>query len=271
MASIRSFMSEDVAGVRADAGRRVVTRVRGRRHGPLPRRAPVVRFHASLRRADVRVIRAGERPGRVDRPSGGVAARRPLALGRVPRREVADVLWLQVGRYFCDLRTPLSADGRHPHRSGSAAGLQRHRRGRQRVPSRSITTSTRCARDPAHPDEGTVHRKDDVMYERGPGLRRTLGPHVASRRSTWRSPSCADRRLGGLRWRASCASARSRSPSGVARHPGGAQFSEVRRLGQSSGRSGTIDATLAVDRAVRIGRERYPLPTGWVTIDPGEV
>ena len=26
------------------------------------------------------------------------------------------------------------------------------------------------ARDPAHPDEGTVHRKDNVMYERGPGF-----------------------------------------------------------------------------------------------------
>ncbi len=25
-------------------------------------------------------------------------------------------------------------------------------------------------RDPAHPDQGTVHRKDTMMYERGPGF-----------------------------------------------------------------------------------------------------
>jgi hypothetical protein len=82
--------------------------------------------------------------------------------------EVTDVLWLQAGRYFCDLRTPLP---------GTTAT---HMLDQPQAFSGTVQVSggyisfhhdlDSLDRDPAHPDQGTVHRLGDAMYERGPGF-----------------------------------------------------------------------------------------------------
>src|SRR5580692_7098602 len=82
--------------------------------------------------------------------------------------EVTDVLWLQAGRYFCDLRTPL------PHGTSSHLLDQPQAfSGTVRVSGGYISFHhdlDSLDRDPAHPDQGTVHRIGDAMYERGPGF-----------------------------------------------------------------------------------------------------
>jgi hypothetical protein len=82
--------------------------------------------------------------------------------------EISDVLWLQAGRYFCDLRTPLPG------------ATPTHMLDQPQAFSGSVQVSggyisfhhdlDSLARDPAHPDQGTVHRLGDAMYERGPGF-----------------------------------------------------------------------------------------------------
>lgn len=85
-----------------------------------------------------------------------------------PWEEVSDVLWLQAGRYFCDVRTALP-------RSLSTHGLDVPQAfgGTIEVTLGDIAFHhdlDSLQRDPAHPDVSTVHRVDDVMYERGPGF-----------------------------------------------------------------------------------------------------
>ena len=85
-----------------------------------------------------------------------------------PLTEVADVLWLQVGRHFCDLRTPRPALS-----SASVLDQPQAFSGTVRVSGGTISFHhdlDSLRRDPAHPDEGTVHRQADVMFERGPGF-----------------------------------------------------------------------------------------------------
>jgi len=82
--------------------------------------------------------------------------------------EPSEVLWLQVGRHFCDLRTV---------RTGAEAACVL-----DQVQSFSGTVQVKegaisfhhdldsLDRDPAHPDQGTVHRVGNAMLERGPGF-----------------------------------------------------------------------------------------------------
>jgi hypothetical protein len=85
-----------------------------------------------------------------------------------PWEEVSDVLWLQVGSHFCDLR--MSRPG-----ATVAHGLDLPQAfaGRVEVAQGAITFRhdlDSLRRDPAHPDVSTVHRITEVMYERGPGF-----------------------------------------------------------------------------------------------------
>jgi hypothetical protein len=85
-----------------------------------------------------------------------------------PWQEVSDVLWLQVGAHFCDLRTAVG--GSTPTHTldlpQAFAGSVEVARGG--ITFRHDLDSLR--RDPAHPDVSTVHRIAEVMYERGPGF-----------------------------------------------------------------------------------------------------
>jgi hypothetical protein len=113
------------------------------------------------------VNRPGERPAELADVQG--AWRRG---GRTildgPWKEVTDVLWLQAGRHFCDLRAP--QPGTTPaHVLDQAQAFS----GTVIVGAAAISFHhdlDSLERDPAHPDEGTVHRKDDAMFERGPGF-----------------------------------------------------------------------------------------------------
>ncbi|HWE65645.1 MAG TPA: hypothetical protein VG298_03285 [Acidimicrobiales bacterium] len=85
-----------------------------------------------------------------------------------PAEEVADVLWLQVGRHFCDLRSP-----RPRSSSGHLLDQPQAFSGTVSVAGGDISFHhdlDSLPRDPAHPDQGTVHRREDVMFERGPGF-----------------------------------------------------------------------------------------------------
>ena len=124
------------------------------------------------------------------------------------------------------------------------------------------------ARDPAHPDEGTVHRKDDVMYERGPGFEE-LGWPPRFPGTTALSPNCARRAsTAAPPWPDSHASDRSRSPSGAARHRA-APSSRRRAAGVPSDVSADTTTTMTVDEAAhRVGRDE-PLPRGGSPSIPG--
>jgi hypothetical protein len=98
----------------------------------------------------------------------GAWRRNGRIIGEGAWEEVSDVLWLQVGRRFCDLRTP------HP---GTTAT---HVLDQTQAFSGTVTLSEGAIafhhdidslpRDPGNPDQGTVHRLDDTMMERGPGF-----------------------------------------------------------------------------------------------------
>jgi hypothetical protein len=191
---------------------------------------------------------------------------RTLADG--PLTEVADVLWLQVGHHFCDLRT------RRPQ-TDSAHVLDQPQAfsGTVRVSGGSISFHhdlDSLPRDPAHPDEGTVHRQANVMFERGPGFEERWvvaslpGDDVGLvelRRSDQSSggPEARLIRIG------SVALAVWGGPT-----PGGAQFTQAngwrRERALSQG-----DLRPEVDAAAEAMGTGGPLPYGWVTIDPGEV
>lgn len=85
-----------------------------------------------------------------------------------PYGEVSDVLWLQVGSHFCDVRTRLpGASSSHGLDLPQAFG------GSVEVARGFITFHhdlDSLRRDPAHPDVSSVHRIAAVMYERGPGF-----------------------------------------------------------------------------------------------------
>jgi hypothetical protein len=82
--------------------------------------------------------------------------------------EVSAVLWLQAGRHFCDVRSPLpGAAAVHPLDVAQAfSGTIEVMAGRIAF-SHDIDTERR---DPGHPDESTVHRAGEVLMERGPGF-----------------------------------------------------------------------------------------------------
>ena len=110
---------------------------------------------------------AGERPAEL-RDVQGAWRRDGRCIDGGPWAEVSDVLWLQVGSHFCDLRTPRPG-------SPSAHGLDLPQAfgGRVELTRGAITFRhdlDSVRRDPAQPDVSTVHRIADAMYERGPGF-----------------------------------------------------------------------------------------------------
>jgi hypothetical protein len=213
--------------------------------------------------------RPGERPAElVD--LRGAWRRDGRCLSEGPMEEVADVLWLQVGRFFCDLRT-LGPRAGSPHVLDQPQAFS----GTVVISSGQIAFHhdlDSLARDPLHPDEGTVHRRDDVMVERGPGFE-----------ETWVATSLPgdDAEIAELR------------PSGVidgapvarlirigrvalavwgGASPGGAQFTKDKDNEWMGDRTlHEPDATMAIDAAARSLGQGGPLPDNWVTIDPGEV
>jgi hypothetical protein len=212
------------------------------------------------------MMRPGERPAElVDLQGAWRRGGRSLAAG--PMEEVADVLWLQVGRHFCDLRTP------HPGvASDHMLDQPQAFSGTVRLSGGEISFHhdlDSLARDPLHPDQGTVHRVDNAMVERGPGFEElwvaTSLPgddtEVAELRPSGdgRAPVARLIRIG---WVALAVWGGER--------PGGAQFTKdngwvaARTLHEP-------DATTGVDAAALSLGRGGPLPDNWVTIDPGEV
>ena len=85
-----------------------------------------------------------------------------------PWNEVTDVLWVQAGHHFCDLRTPLPRTA-PTHMFDQPQAFS----GTVQLSGGYISFHhdlDSLNRDPNHPDQGTVHRLGDAMYERGPGF-----------------------------------------------------------------------------------------------------
>jgi hypothetical protein len=179
-----------------------------------------------------------------------------------PAEEVSDVLWLQVGRHFCDLRTPLPGGT-----VTEILDLPQAFAGTVEVCAGAITFQhdlDSLARDPAHPDVSTVHRVGEVMYERGPGFE-----------ERWVLSSLpGDPVAGAELWVGDSVLARIVQVGGVAlavwggRNPGGARYSvrhgwEPERASYRK-RADALGTDAAVAALVRAGA----LPAGWVALDP---
>jgi hypothetical protein len=179
--------------------------------------------------------------------------------------EVTDVLWLQVGRYFCDLRVPRPGPG-----PTNTLDLAQAFSGTVTLATGAITFRhdlDSLARDPAHPDEGTVHRQHDVMYERGTGFEErwvmTTSPSdavgVAERPSSQAGQTAPLARLVRI------------GPLALAvwggHTPGGAQYDRHHEWTRQQVLHG-CDESLNVDGAVRALVSGGPLPDQWVAIDP---
>jgi hypothetical protein len=174
-----------------------------------------------------------------------------------PWQEVSDVLWLQAGSHFCDLRTTLpGATSVHGLDLAQAFG------GRVEV-ARGVITFRHdldsMRRDPAHPDVSTVHRIADTMYERGPGF--------------------AERWVLSSRPDDPCALAERSGADGVvlARivrvgavalavwggpEPGGARYTDGEHWARKPGPF-PLDPALGIDEAARAVVDGGPLPEGW--------
>jgi hypothetical protein len=178
--------------------------------------------------------------------------------------EVSDVLWLQAGRLFCDLRTALP-------RQAPTEGLDLPQAfaGSIEVGGGDITFHhdlDSLRRDPAHPDVSTVHRVGETMYERGPGfeerwvLASLPGDPVAVAESRAGAAVVARIvRVGGLAvavW--------------GGRMPGGAGFSNSHGWGPERASSGVPDQP-AVEEAARALGVGDPLPEGWQLVETGDV
>lgn len=183
-------------------------------------------------------------------------------LGDGPADEVSDVLWLQVGRHFCDLRTALPG-----RKVTETLDLPQAFAGAVEVSVGAITFQhdlDTLTRDPAHPDVSSVHRIGEVMYERGPGFEErwvlaSLPGDPAACAELWHEDSVLARivRVGGVAlavW--------------GGRAPGGSQYSarhgwEPERASYHK-RADALDADAAV--AALVGAS--VLPAGWVALDP---
>jgi hypothetical protein len=178
--------------------------------------------------------------------------------------EISDVLWLQVGRYFCDLRTPMPGNV-----ATHTLDLTQAFAGTVQVADGHITFThdlDSLERDPAHPDVSTLHRVGETMYERGPGfeerwMRVSLpGDEAAAaeRRATGERPLARIVRVGCLAlavW--------------GGRIPDGARYSG-RNDWEPEGASVGND-TLDIDAAVVALATEIELPAGWVALGPPEV
>jgi hypothetical protein len=213
------------------------------------------------------MTRPGERPAElVDLQGAWRRDGRSILEGQ--REEVADVLWLQVGRLFCDLRTP------HPQTDPT------HVLDQPQAFSGTVVISNgqiafhhdldSLRRDPLHPDEGTVHRRDNVMFERGPGFEETWvasslpgdDVEIAELHPAGGREGVPVARLIRIGWVALAVWGGPR--------PGGAQFTKEKEWAMER----TLhepDATMAIDAAARSLGQGAPLPDNWVVVDPGEV
>jgi hypothetical protein len=205
--------------------------------------------------------------GTVERPAElsdvqGAWRRGGRRLGDGPAEEVSDVLWLQVGHHFCDLRTAL------PGRTVTEIlDLPQAFAGAVAVSAGAITFQhdlDSLARDPAHPDVSTVHRVGEVMFERGPGFE-----------ERWVLASIPGDPVAGAELRnGDSVLARAVRVGGVAlavwggRTPGGAQYSA--RHGWEPERASYRDRAdaLGTDAAVAALVGAGAFPAGWVALDP---
>jgi hypothetical protein len=174
-----------------------------------------------------------------------------------PWDEVSDVLWLQVGSHFCDLRTRLAgATSVHGLDLPQAFG------GRVEVARGAITFHhdlDSMQRDPAHPDVSTVHRVADAMYERGPRFE-----------ERWVLSSLPDdaRALAERSGVDGDVVARIVRVGAVAlavwggMEPGGARYTDREQWTREPGPF-LLDPALGVDEATRAVVDGGPLPEGW--------
>jgi hypothetical protein len=212
-------------------------------------------------------MRPGERPCElVDLQ--GAWQRGGRSLSDDPLEEVADVLWLQVGRFFCDLRTlnPLTESAHMLDQPQAFSGTVKLAHGFISFHHDLDSLS----RDPAHPDEGTVHRRDNIMYERGPGFEE----HWLASSLPGDDVALAELRPSGFDHGAPLARLVRIGPVALAvwggATPGGAQFTKANDW-KAARRLADDDSIMAIDEAAScIGRDA-PLPSGWVIVDPGEV
>jgi hypothetical protein len=210
------------------------------------------------------VIDPPERPSELVDLQGGWR-RDGRTLGDSASSEVTDVLWLQVGRYFCDLRIP--RPGPDPT---NVLDLAQAFSGTVTLATGAISFRhdlDSLARDPAHPDEGTVHRQHDVMYERGIGFEErwvmTTSPSdavgVAERPSSNAAPATPLARL--VRIGPLALAVWAGQTPGGAQYNGHQEWTRQRVLHE-------CDESLQVDGAVRALVSGGPLPDHWVAIDP---
>lgn len=198
---------------------------------------------------------SAERPANL-RDVQGAWRRDGRRLHGAPWEEVSDVLWLQVGQLFCDVRT--ARQGRVPTEE---LDLPQAFGGTIEVAAGDIAFHhdlDSLSRDPAHPDVSTVHRVGETMYERGPGFEeRWILASLPSEPS-----AAAECRAGTeLLARVVRVGALALAVWG-GRRPGGAQFSG-RHLWEAEPSSSRAPEELAVAEAVRALGVGDPLPGGW--------
>jgi hypothetical protein len=185
-----------------------------------------------------------------------------------PMEEVAEVLWLQVGRHFCDLRTPLPQTA-PSHMLDQAQAFS----GSVRVEGGDISFHhdlDSLPRDPAHPDQGTVHRQSNVMFERGPGFE-----------ERWIVASLPGDDIGVAELRPASAEGSSAlarlvrvGPLTVAvwggATPGGAQFDRRQGWARERVHNVDLDEWLIDEAAAALGDDE-PLPDGWTVVELEEI
>lgn len=179
-----------------------------------------------------------------------------------PWDEVSDVLWLQVGVRFCDLRTACA--GTAP---SHGLDLAQAFSGTVEVAHGDITFHhdlDSLARDPAHPDVSTVHRVAEAMYERGPGFeeRWVLASLPDDQGAVAELPAAS----GGVLARIVQVGAHALAVWG-GRAPGGARYTARHEWAPEHAtfrEHGLAD----VDEAVRALALRDPLPGSWQTVAP---
>jgi hypothetical protein len=177
--------------------------------------------------------------------------------------EPSDVLWLQAGRHFCDLRTPRA--GTTPV---SLLDQRQGFSGMVRVNDGAISFHhdlDTLPRDPAHPDQGTVHRAGDAMYERGPGFEECWVVDSKPEDDVVVAV-CHQPQGGGALLVARLVRV---GPSALAiwagDTPGGAEYHEQQgwQLVRTVGGKDPVQSVLAIT-ALGTGQ---PLPSGWVVVD----
>ena len=211
--------------------------------------------------------------GGLEAPAGlaevqGAWRRQGRSLDGGPMDEVSDVVWLQAGRHFCDLRAALPGHG-----SAHPLDLPQAFSGTVEVGAGDIAFShdiDSVRRDPSHPDQSTVHRAGEVLMERGPGFEErwvlaSLPGDAATVAELWPpddpaagSPLARVVRVGDLAlavW--------------GGRSPGGARYSS--RSAWEAEAPGGGDAALRLDAAVHALVHGDVLPDGWTRRPAAEV